>query len=157
MQPGAGFSLESRSVKNTKTMLVVAVLAAVIGFYLYLSINNGAGPPQVAGSQEKPSRRGEQPADGAGRMGASDTAQLPGSGTDSARPAESHRSAPALEPEIREGLERILDTSSEGLEEEPMNGSVGVNLQGRFKTAPVATINEKGEVQITDYSHLPAE
>lgn|GEM_PF-6828041 len=157
MQPGAGFSLESGSVKSTKTILVVAVLAAIVGFYLYLSINNGAGPPRVAGSQEKPSQRGEQPVDGAGRMGASDTAQLPGSAADSARPAAGHRSAPALEPEIREGLERILDTSSEGLEEEPMNGSVGVNLQGRFKTAPVATINEKGEVQITDYSHLPAE
>ena len=107
-------------MKSTKTILVVAVLAAIVGFYLYLSINNGAGPPRVAGSQEKPSQRGEQPVDGAGRTGASRTAQPPGSAADSARPAAGHRSAPALEPEIREGLSGYSTPRLKVSKEEPM-------------------------------------
>ncbi len=62
---------------------------------------------------------------------------------------------PALEPEIREALGKILNTSSEGLVEETRNGVTSVDLQGRFKSAPVATIDEDGKVQITDYSYLP--
>jgi len=64
---------------------------------------------------------------------------------------------PALEPEIRQALGRILNTSSEGLVEETRNGVTSVDLQRRFQTAPVATVDENGDVQITDYSHLPAE
>lgn len=67
----------------------------------------------------------------------------------------SQQLAPALEPEIREALGNILNTSSEGLVEETRNGITSVNLQGRFQTAPVATIDADGNVQITDYSHLP--
>ena len=63
--------------------------------------------------------------------------------------------APALEPEIREALARLLNTSSEGLVEETRNGATSVDLQGRFQTVPVATIDENGKVQITDYTHLP--
>lgn len=63
--------------------------------------------------------------------------------------------APELEPEIREALSNMLNTSSEGLVEETHNGVTSVDLQGRFQTAPVATIDEDGNVQITDYSHLP--
>jgi hypothetical protein len=62
---------------------------------------------------------------------------------------------PALEPETREALGKILNTSSEGLVEETHNGVTSVDLQGRFRTAPVATVDEDGNVQITDYSHLP--
>lgn len=63
--------------------------------------------------------------------------------------------APALEPGIREALGKMLNTSSEGLVEETRNGVTSVDLQGRFQTVPVATIDENGNVQITDYSHLP--
>lgn len=63
--------------------------------------------------------------------------------------------SPALEPEIREALGEILNTSSEGLVEETRNGVTSVDLQGRFQSAPVATIDERGNVQITDYSHPP--
>ena len=70
-----------------------------------------------------------------------------------------HVSPPArgLEPEIRARLEKLLNTSSEGLVEEEINGAVRLDLRGRFRTVPVATINEKGEVEITDYTHLPQE
>jgi len=63
--------------------------------------------------------------------------------------------APALEPKIREALGKILNTSSEGLVEETRNGATSVDLKGRFQTAPVATIDKDGNIQITDYSHLP--
>ncbi len=68
---------------------------------------------------------------------------------------QQNKHAPELEPEIREALGEILNTSSEGLLEETRNGASSVNLQGRFQTAPVATVDENGNVQITDYSHLP--
>ncbi|HHJ17823.1 MAG TPA: hypothetical protein ENJ80_14115 [Gammaproteobacteria bacterium] len=75
-----------------------------------------------------------------------------------ARPADlpGQQQVPALEPEIRAALGDILNTSSEGLVEETRNGVTSVDLQGRFQTAPVATIDENGNIQITDYSHLPA-
>jgi len=64
---------------------------------------------------------------------------------------------PPLEPEIREALGKTLNTSSEGLVEETRDGVTSVDLQHRFQTAPVATVDENGNVQITDYSHLPKE
>ena len=67
------------------------------------------------------------------------------------------KTTPRLEPEIREALSEILNTSSEGLVEEPAaHGAVGLNHQGRFQTAPVATVDPEGNVQIRDYSSLPA-
>jgi len=69
--------------------------------------------------------------------------------------SSSSQQASELEPEIRDALGNILNTSSEGLVEETRNGVTSVDLQGRFQTAPVATIDKDGNVQITDYSHLP--
>jgi len=68
---------------------------------------------------------------------------------------KSNPSAKKLEPEIQQALEKMLNTSSEGLVEEKTNQGVSVNLQGRFQTVPVATINEKGEAEIQDYSSVP--
>lgn len=66
-------------------------------------------------------------------------------------------SSPVLEPEIRRALGEILNTSSDGLVEETRNGVTRVDLQRRFQTAPVVTVDGQGNVDITDYSHLPAE
>lgn len=62
-----------------------------------------------------------------------------------------------LEPEIREAVNTLVNTSSEGLVEEQTNKGINVDLQGRFRTAPVATINEKGEVEIQDYTSPPGK
>lgn len=62
---------------------------------------------------------------------------------------------PALEPGTRRALAEMLNTSSEGLVEETRGGVTSIDLQGRFRTAPVATVDEEGNVHITDYSHLP--
>lgn len=62
---------------------------------------------------------------------------------------------PALESGTRRALAEMLNTSSEGLVEETRGGVTSIDLQGRFRTAPVATVDEEGNVHITDYSHLP--
>jgi hypothetical protein len=51
---------------------------------------------------------------------------------------------------IRPQLEALFNQSSEGLEEIVLDdGSVGVDLQGRFQTAVVAVVNEDGTVAAT--------
>ena len=74
--------------------------------------------------------------------------------------ANSH-AAPAkgkpLEPAIRDAVRELVNTSHEGLVEEKTDKGVEVKLKGRFKTAPVATINEKGEVTVRDYTTPPVE
>ena len=64
---------------------------------------------------------------------------------------------PKLEPKIREALKKILSTSHEGLKEENAKSGKKINLQGRFKHAPVAIINEDGESVITEYSSIPEQ
>lgn len=62
-----------------------------------------------------------------------------------------------LEPEIRKALGELLNTSSEGLVEETRNDATRVDLQRRFRTVPVATIDANGDIHIKDYSYLPKE
>jgi len=62
-----------------------------------------------------------------------------------------------LEPEIQQALEKMLNTSSEGLVEEKTDNGISVDLKGRFHMAPVATINEKGEVEVQDYNIAPKQ
>ena len=63
----------------------------------------------------------------------------------------------ALEPEIRDAVREHVNTSQEGLVEEKTDKGVEMKLNGRFRTAPVATIDEKGEVTVRDYTAPPAE
>jgi len=62
-----------------------------------------------------------------------------------------------LEPEIHQALEKHLNTSSEGLVEDETDDGYNVNLQGRFRSVPVATIKEDGEIYIKDYTSLPEQ
>ena len=65
-------------------------------------------------------------------------------------------SSPKLEAKIRESLSKTLNTSSKGLVEERLqDGTVGIDLQGRFRAVPVATVDGDGKVQVTDYTSLP--
>lgn len=63
----------------------------------------------------------------------------------------------SLEPEIQQALEKHLNTSSEGLTEDKTDNGYNVNLQGRFRSVPVATIKEDGELFIKDYTSLPKQ
>jgi len=74
--------------------------------------------------------------------------------SDSKQPRSSRKK---LEPEIQQALEKMLNTSSEGLVEEKTDNGISVDLKGRFHTAPVATINEKGEVEVQDYNIAPKQ
>jgi len=60
-----------------------------------------------------------------------------------------------IEPEIKAKLQKILNTSSDGLEEIVLEDGVMVDLEDRFMAAPVATINDDGEVTIRDYVAPP--
>lgn len=64
---------------------------------------------------------------------------------------------PKLEPKIRDALKKMLSTSHEGLKEEKAKSGKKINLQGRFKHAPVAVINEDGKAVITEYSSIPEQ
>ncbi|MBU1192737.1 MAG: hypothetical protein KKE76_13600 [Gammaproteobacteria bacterium] len=64
-----------------------------------------------------------------------------------------------LQPEIREQVNALTNTSSEGLVEEvDESGAYSVDLKGRFQSVPVAIIGEDGEVTIQEFSApVPAE
>jgi hypothetical protein len=62
-----------------------------------------------------------------------------------------------LEPGIRDTVRELVNTSQEGLVEEQTDNGVEMKLNGRFRTAPVATVDENGEVTVRDYTSPPAE
>lgn len=69
-------------------------------------------------------------------------------------PVSPHQGQP-LEPAIVEALNELVNTSHEGLVEEKTDNGVGVDLKGRFRTAPVATIDDKGQIIVQDYTSAP--
>ena len=84
--------------------------------------------------------------------------------TQSARPHAPHPSHPTeqaqaarLEPDIHEAVTALTNTSSEGLVEEidATGEGYSVNLQGRFKTVPVATVGADGQITIQEFSAPP--
>jgi len=61
-----------------------------------------------------------------------------------------------LSPEMREALARMINTSSDGLREEVKeDGTVIVDLQGRFQSALVVSIDENGKMVSTCFSQAP--
>jgi len=62
-----------------------------------------------------------------------------------------------LEPVIRDAVRKLVNTSDAGLVEEKTDKGVEVKLKGRFRTAPVATIDENGDITVQDYTEPPAE
>lgn len=63
---------------------------------------------------------------------------------------------PQISREMAEALSRMVNTSSEGLEEQRLpDGTVIVDLQGRFQSAVVATIGPDGKVHTNCYSQDP--
>ncbi len=146
---------------NKKISLVTLVIA-LVGVLIYI-LSSGTQPEKSLVVPDKPASAVSGNQSVTAEQSLVDEQQPPREIVDSSAddivtspvvpPAQ--QQAPALEPEIREALGNMLNTSSEGLVEETRNGVTSVDLQGRFQTAPVATIDEDGNVQITDYSHLP--
>lgn len=66
----------------------------------------------------------------------------------------SNREKP-LEPAIKKKLRELVNTSHDGLIEQKTDKGVEINLQGRFRTAPVATIDDEGKITIRDYTSPP--
>lgn len=65
--------------------------------------------------------------------------------------------ATVLEPEIRAAVAALTNSSSEGLVEQvdPTGEGYVVDLQGRYKTVPVATLGEDGQIRIQEFSAPP--
>jgi len=65
-------------------------------------------------------------------------------------------SNPELSDEMKEALGRMVNTSSEGLVEQRLaDGTVLVDLQGRFQSAMVATIGPDGKLSTNCFSKSP--
>ena len=61
-----------------------------------------------------------------------------------------------LSPEMREALEQMVNTSSEGLRQQTLaDGTVIVDLEGRFQSAMVVTVGKDGKMQGSCYSTVP--
>jgi hypothetical protein len=60
-----------------------------------------------------------------------------------------------LEPAIHNTVRELVNTSHEGLVEEKTSKGVGMKLKGRFRTVPVATIEEDGTITVRDYTSVP--
>lgn len=137
---------------NNKTVLLVLVTVLVGVLVIFLSSVSETEPPFVAPENSVSSLSGNAPVTSKSSPPADPPlTQKPVNPVTST----SSQQLPALEPEIREALGSMLSTSSEGLVVETRNGVSSVDLQGRFRTVPVATVDKDGNVQITDYSHLP--
>jgi len=83
--------------------------------------------------------------------GYENTKTPPGQAGDQAGP---HNNRP-LEPAIRNSVRGMVSTSHKGLVEENTAKGVEMKLKGRFRTAPVAIINDDGSVTVRDYSAAP--
>lgn len=57
-----------------------------------------------------------------------------------------------MDESVRQAVNEIVNTSSEGLTEVQTENGVVVDLEGRFQSVPVATIGADGEISITDYT-----
>jgi hypothetical protein len=75
----------------------------------------------------------------------------------SARDPSAATTSKPLEPGIRDAVRQLVNTSHEGLVEEKTDNGVEMKLNGRFRTAPVATVDEQGEVTVRDYTSPPTE
>jgi hypothetical protein len=53
---------------------------------------------------------------------------------------------------VRQAVNKIVNTSSEGLTEVQTENGVLVDLEGRFQSVPVATIGKDGKATIKDYT-----
>ncbi|QTD49160.1 hypothetical protein [Sulfidibacter corallicola] len=126
--------------------------------FLILSVQVLAGEPETKPEKapEKTQEHQTTPAAKAAEKGEANAAASGGYVVqlDAARgtPVED----PVLSPDIQAGLAELINTSTEGLvEQRHPNGTVTVDLQGRFQSAMVATIGKDGKVVARCYSKDP--
>lgn len=73
-------------------------------------------------------------------------------------PASANAQEQSSGPDIQSALSAMVSTSSEGLQEQHLdNGAVLVDLQGRFQSAMVMTIDAQGQRATKCYSKEPHE
>lgn len=72
------------------------------------------------------------------------------------KPAARHteqKQTPQLSVGMKRAINRLMNDSSQGMQpEQRADGSKRVELQGRFRHVPVATLNQDGSIQIQEFS-----
>lgn len=133
-------------------LLLLLIVVLLTAYFIFQNDDSTVALPLNAVSTIKPVTPAQAPA------------VLPESGSPVANnvnktprdPATSTTGKP-LEPGIRDAVRELVNTSQEGLVEEKTGNGVEMKLQDRFRTAPVATVDEKGEVTVRDYTSPPAQ
>ncbi len=139
-------------MKNTIILLLIAVLITV---YLTLQDDDRTVvPPSNPVSTIKPVTPAQIPTPTVLSESGSPVADNVNT---TARESSTAVTGKPLEPGIRDAVRELVNTSHEGLVEEKTDNGVEMRLNGRFRTAPVATVDENGEVTVRDYTSPPVE
>jgi hypothetical protein len=125
-------------MNNKSKYLVISLLAAIIAYILYMNDIRDNPAPDANSSHH---------------TALEDEKQSQPKHLDANNPSPTPEVS--MDPALRAALNEMLSTSSEGLEVEENNGVTSIDLQGRFRIVPVATIDEQGEVHIREYSSPP--
>lgn len=140
-----------------KTVIFLLFVAALI----YYGANNFIDSP-LNGDNDKTAEVPSMKTD-SDSLAVEDTAEDIAGKKNSSSPAgiNPHSDNPAatkpLEPAIRDAVRELVDTSHDGLVVEKTANGDKLNLNGKFRTAPVATIDENGELTVRDYTAPPAK
>jgi hypothetical protein len=131
--------------KSVILLLIVSIFVIAFMFVSGDKKEMGIKQASVDNSVSEPQSQVAMPHDAAASISDQDTEQAP------ARPQNGRQ----LEPEIEKALNELVITSHEGLVEEETDKGVIIDLKGRFRTAPVATIDENGQIVVQDYTSAP--
>ena len=141
-----------RTMKNIILLLLLLLIAVLVAAYFkLLDDDSTAAPPFDAVSADKPFTAAQTPA------ASSQSGSPAADGYQTTREPAAVTTGKPLEPGIRDAVRELVNTSQEGLVEEQTANGVQMNLKGRFRTAPVATVDENGEVTVRDYTSPPVE
>lgn len=137
------------SVKRLLFLCGGVVFAMALGLYL-LQQGTPDASHSMTGAAEVPvdGDTGTQPADTVTSSSGNDNSTTSDTSTYNSRESR-------LDPAVRQAIEEMTNTSSEGLTEEKTEHGYEVDLEGRFRSVPVAEIDENGEVSVRDYLSAP--
>jgi len=139
--------------KSVTIVLILAIFVAVYMFFPHGEKNveikhithDAVSEPEAISQTEEPLSQVENPQ---GNPISTDTQKIQNAKV-------KYINGQRLEPEIEKAIGELVITSHEGLVEEETDNGIKVDLKGRFRTAPVATIDDKGQIIVQDYTSSP--
>ena len=135
-------------MKSTLFPIALTVFALNAGLSLDEKKKTEADKDKAQTEQKAPASKTEQ----------KKTSTVPAGGGMVATIGEDGFTDTGLSADMREALSQMVNTSSEGLKEKHLaDGTVIVDLEGRFRSAMVVTIGEDGKARGYCYGHAPEE